>query len=112
VIDPGSRQGFARIALAYAPDLPPGGFASAIIRSGTVVAPMLPESALLSDNQGSYVYVVDKNNKVVRRAVKLGMVTDKGVVIVSGLDGNERVVMRSGSFLAVGQVVKPAAVKP
>jgi hypothetical protein len=97
--------------LAYAPDLPPGGFASAVIRSGTVVAPMLPESALLSDNQGSYVFIVGKDNKIMRRAVKLGMVTDQGVVIAEGLDGNERVVMRAGGFLAVGQVVKPAAAK-
>ncbi len=28
------------------------------IRSGTVVAPVLPESALLSDDEGSYVYIV------------------------------------------------------
>ncbi|WP_374530545.1 efflux RND transporter periplasmic adaptor subunit, partial [Novosphingobium sp.] len=56
-IDPSSRQGVARVALAYAPDLRPGGFAGAVIKSGTVVAPMLPESAILSDNAGSYVYV-------------------------------------------------------
>ena len=55
VIDPLSRQGVAKIARAYAPDLPPGGFASAVIQSGTLVAPMLPESAILSDNKGSYV---------------------------------------------------------
>lgn len=42
VIDPSSRQGVARIALAYAPELRPGGFATATIRSGTLVAPLLP----------------------------------------------------------------------
>ena len=111
VIDPVSRQGFARIALAYAPDLPPGGFASAEIKSGTVVAPMLPESAILSDAKGSYVYVVGKDNKVQRRDIKLGLVTDKGIAIVAGLAGDERVVLRAGGFLAADELIKPVAAK-
>ena len=111
VIDPASRQGFARIALAYAPDLPPGGFASAEIKSGSIVAPMLPESAILSDNKGSYVYIVGKNNKVERRDIKLGMVTDHGIAIVGGLAGNEQVVLRAGGFLASGETIKPVAAK-
>jgi RND family efflux transporter MFP subunit len=111
VIDPQSRQGFARIALAYAPDLPPGGFASAEIKSGTVVAPMLPESAILSDAKGSYVYVVGPNDKVQRRDIKLGLVTDSGIAIVSGLAGNERVVLRAGGFLAQDEQIKPVAAK-
>ena len=111
VIDPSSRQGFARIALAYAPDLPPGGFASAEIKSGAVVAPMLPESAILSDNKGSYVYIVGKDNKVERRDIKLGLVTNQGIAIVAGLSGNERVVLRAGGFLSPGEVIKPVASK-
>jgi len=111
VIDPASRQGAARIALAYAADLPPGGFASAVIKSGTVVAPMLPESALQSDSQGSYVYVVGKDNKVERRNVKLGLVTDQGVAIIDGLAGSERVVLRAGGFLSAGESIKPVQAK-
>ena len=111
VVDPASRQGFARIALAYAPDLPPGGFASAEIKSGSVVAPMLPESAIQSDNKGSYVYIVGKDNKVERRDIKLGLVTNQGIAIVSGLSGNERVVLRAGGFLSPGEVIKPVASK-
>ena len=112
VIDPQSRQGVARIALAYAPDLPPGGFASAQIKSGTVVAPMLPESAILSDNKGSYVYVVGPNNKVQRRDIKLGLVTDQGIAVVAGLDGSERIVLRAGGFLSPGETIKPSLIKP
>ena len=112
VIDPLSRQGFARIALAYAPDLPPGGFASAEIKAGTVIAPMLPESAILSDNKGSYVYVLSQDNKVQRRDIKLGLVTDKGIAVVAGLSGSEQVVLRAGGFLSQGEMIKPVAVKP
>lgn len=107
-IDPQTRQGTARVALAYAPGLRPGGFASAEINSGTVVAPVLPESAILSDDKGSYVYVVGKDDKVVRRAVKTGIVTDRGITIVEGLNGSERVVLRAGGFLSPGDRVKPA----
>lgn len=111
VIDPTSRQGTARIALAYAPELRPGGFATATIRSGTVVAPMLPESAILSDNQGNYVYVIDKDNKARRRPVKTGLVTETGIAVIEGLDGSERVVLRAGGFLQPDQTVQPKLVK-
>ena len=111
VIDPASRQGVARIALAYSPDLPPGGFASAVIKSGSVVAPMLPESAIQSDNAGSFVYVVGAGNKIERRNVKLGLVTDRGIAVIAGLTGNERIVARAGGFLSVGEVIQPVLAK-
>jgi HlyD family secretion protein len=107
-IDPQTRQGTARIALAYAPELRPGGFASVDIHAGTMQAPMLPESALLSDAQGSYVFVVGKRNKVERRGVKIGMVTDKGIAVAQGLTGSERVVLRAGAFLSAGELINPS----
>lgn len=112
VINPQSRQGVARIALPYAPELRPGGFASVTIKSGTLVAPVLPESAILSDRKGSYVYLVGPNNKALRRDVKTGMVTPGGIVISTGLTGNERVVLRAGGFLQPGETIKPVSPKP
>lgn len=111
VIDPQTRQGTARIALSYAPELRPGGFANAVIISGTVNAPVLPESAVLSDSEGSFVYVVGKGNKVERRDVKVGDVTENGLVILSGISGSERVVVRAGAFLTAGETVTPKAAK-
>ncbi|MCW1401507.1 efflux RND transporter periplasmic adaptor subunit [Novosphingobium sp. MW5] len=111
VIDPASRQGFARIALAYAPELRPGGFAAAVIKAGSLVAPLLPDSAVMSDSQGSYVYIVGKDNKIERRNVKVGLVTDKGIAVASGLSGNERVVLRAGGFLSPGETIQPIAGK-
>lgn len=112
VIDPQTRQGTARIALSYAPELRPGGFATVVIRSGTVVAPLLPESAILSDNAGSFVYVVGPDNKVTRRPVKTGLVTEQGIAVVSGLSGSERVVYRAGGFLQPGETVNPKLIAP
>ncbi|MDB5683009.1 MAG: HlyD-family secretion protein [Sphingomonas bacterium] len=107
VIDPNMRQGTARIALAYDPALRPGGFASASIVSGTVDAPLLPESAVQSDAQGNFVYVVGPDNKVARRPVKIGEVSDAGIAITSGLAGDERVVLSAGAFLNAGDQVIP-----
>ncbi|BBC71390.1 secretion protein HylD [Altererythrobacter sp. B11] len=108
-IDEQSRQGIARVALAYAPELRPGGFAEVRINSGTVVAPQLPESAILSDEDGSFVYVVDKDNKVRRRKVTTGLVAASGIAVTSGLEGNEKVVLRAGGFLNEGDTVRPVA---
>ena len=112
VIDPNSRQGTARIALSYAPQLRPGGFASAEILAGTTVAPLLPESAILSDNSGSYVFIVGKDEKVARRDVKTGTITDDGIIVTDGLTGGERVILRAGAFVSTGETVKPKMAKP
>ncbi|MGS1016362.1 efflux RND transporter periplasmic adaptor subunit [Allosphingosinicella humi] len=107
VIDPVNRQGEARIALAYDPLLRPGGFAGADLVAGQVDAPMLPESAVQSDAKGNFVYVIDVNDKVVRKDVKVGQVADAGVPVIAGLAGNERVVQSAGAFLNPGDKVRP-----
>jgi hypothetical protein len=85
----------------------PGGFAEAKITAGTTTAPMLPQSAVLSDEQGNYVYVINAKNEVERRAIKIGSVNDNGVTIAEGISGNEAVVLSAGPFLNPGQKVKP-----
>lgn len=107
VIDPDSRQGVARIALSYDPALRPGGFATARIVAGSVDAPLLPESSIQSDQKGSFLYVVDKNDTIVRRDVKVGNVSDGGITILSGLSNGERVVLSAGAFLNPGDKVVP-----
>jgi RND family efflux transporter MFP subunit len=107
VIDPQTRQGIARIAVAYNPAMRPGGFAAATIVGGSTQAPLLPDSALQSDEKGSFVYIVGPDDKAVRRGVTIGQVYDEGVTIVGGLNGSERVVLSAGGFLAPGQKVKP-----
>lgn len=111
VIDPQTRQGIARVALRYDPALRPGGFAAADIVGGVSSVPLLPDSAIQSDEQGSFVYVVGADNKIARRAVKLGQVSDAGVAIVDGLNGTERVVRSAGGFLSPGQQIKPVRAK-
>ncbi len=111
VIDPQTRQGIARIALSYDKALRPGGFAAAKIISGAAAVPLLPESAIQSDPKGSYVYIVGPQNKVVRRTVTVGDVTDAGVTVLSGLTGQEAVVVSAGAFLNPGESIIPQRVK-
>jgi hypothetical protein len=68
---------------------------------------MLPESAVQSDAKGSFVYVIDAGDKVVRKDVKVGQVADAGVPVIAGLAGNERVVQSAGAFLNPGDKVRP-----
>ena len=107
IIDPTTRLGMVRIAIPYTPAVKPGGFAEADITAGTTTAPLLPQSAVLSDAQGNYVYLINDRNEVVRRAIKIGTVSDSGVTIAQGLTGNESVVLSAGPFLNPGQKVKP-----
>jgi RND family efflux transporter MFP subunit len=107
VIDPQSRLGEVRISVPYAPSMRPGGFAEVKITAGQTTAPRLPQSAVLSDEQGNYVYVVNGKNEVERRGITVGSISDDGVTITAGLSGNEPVVLSAGPFLNPGQKVNP-----
>jgi len=106
-IDPQSRLGMVRISVPYDSVMRPGGFAEARITAGTTSAPLLPQSAVLSDDKGNYVYIVNGKNDVERRDIKIGSVDNRGVTIAEGLSGNESVVLSAGPFLNPGQKVKP-----
>lgn len=107
MINATSRQGMARISLPFDRALRPGGFASVEIKAGAMTAPVLPESAVQTSREGSFVYIVGKDNKVKRRPVKVGTTTANGLTIAEGLDGTERVVLYAGGFLNPDEVIKP-----
>lgn len=107
VIDANSRQGVARITLVYAPGLRVGAFANATIAAGAATRPVLPQSAVMVDDAGSYVYVVGADGKVVRKNVHVGDVSEQGMSITAGLNGTEKVVLSSGAFLTPGEKVAP-----
>ena len=111
MIDAQSRQGIARVALPFDKALRPGGFASVEIKSGAMTAPVLPESAVQTGREGSFVYIVGKDNKVKQRPVKVGSVTANGLIIEQGLDGTERVVLYAGGFLNPDETINPKLLK-
>lgn len=109
IIDPLTRQGTVRISLPAADqNLRPGAFARADIRVGNTAGTILPQTAVLSDEQGSYTLIVGAGDKVERRAVTIGGARSEGLLVTGGLTGTERVVAIAGAFLRPGEQVKIA----
>ena len=109
VIDPQTREGMVRIAMrASDPDLRPGAFASAHVQVGATPGVLLPQTAVLSDESGRYVLIVDRRDRVEKRSVRVTDARSDGLVIGRGLSGAERVVAVAGPFLQPGERVTVA----
>jgi len=108
VIDPQTRLGSVRIDLPANRDLRPGAFARGEISVGSGRRPLLPQTAVMSDTTGNYVFVVDASSKVERRDVRVEGSRAEGVVIGSGLQGGEKVVTTAGPYLRAGEAVRIA----
>jgi len=108
IIDPQSRLGEARIQLQPDPLLRPGAFARGEVVVGKGEKPILPQTAVQSDEKGTFVLIVNSDNRLERRDVRAAETTEKGIVVASGLTGQEKVVMTAGGFLRVGEQVEVA----
>ncbi len=109
VIDPETRLGSVRIDLESDPVLRPGAFARAEVAVRSERRPVLPQTAVLADERGSYVYVVDDDGRIERRAVTVAGTRNEGIVIAGGIDGSERIVSTAGAFLRDGERVRTVA---
>jgi HlyD family secretion protein len=107
VIDPATRLGMARIDLLPDANLRPGAFARAEVTVSNAERAVLPQTAVLTDERGSYVLIVNAQNKVERRAVRVSGIVQGGVTIAEGVAGTDRVIATAGAFLQEGEVVKP-----
>ena len=87
-----------------------GAFVTVLISDPHPVnALLIPRAAVLSDQQGDYVFTVDAQNKVARANVKLGEGNGADQVVQSGLTAGERIVVDGLQRVHAGAVVKPAA---
>jgi RND family efflux transporter MFP subunit len=107
VIDPQTRLGTVRVALKPDPNLRPGAFARAEVTVSNAQRTVLPQTAVLTDDKGTYVLVVTAQNKVERRAVHVSGIVGNGVSIADGVKDKEEVVATAGAFLQEGEVVRP-----
>jgi RND family efflux transporter MFP subunit len=105
-IDPASRLGEVRIGLDPDPNLRPGAFARGEVVVSDAARAVVPQTAVLADRKGNYVLVIGPDMKVARRDVRVADTTSNGVVIASGLEGNERIVVTAGAFLREGETVR------
>jgi membrane fusion protein, multidrug efflux system len=76
----------------------------------TVLA--IPRAAVLSDQQGDYVYVVDAQNKVEQRRIHLGQSTPSTAVVSNGLTEGELVISEGLQRARPGEVVSPGPASP
>jgi membrane fusion protein (multidrug efflux system) len=76
----------------------------------TVLA--IPRAAVLSDQQGDYVYVVDAQNKVQARRIQQGQSTPSTAVITNGLSQGELVVSEGLQSIHDGETVLPGPATP
>jgi membrane fusion protein, multidrug efflux system len=76
----------------------------------TVLA--IPRAAVLSDQQGDYVYVVDAQNKAQVRRIQLGQSTPSTAVVVGGLNDGETVISEGVQRVRPNQPVAPAPATP
>jgi membrane fusion protein (multidrug efflux system) len=68
----------------------------------------VPRAAVVADQQGSYVYVVDDQNIARQRRVRLGQVTPEAAGIVDGLKEGEQVVVEGLQRARPNAPVTPA----
>jgi membrane fusion protein (multidrug efflux system) len=72
----------------------------------------IPRAAVLSDQQGDYVYVVDAQNKAQIRRIQLGQSTPQTAVVTSGLNEGELVISEGVQRARPGEVVSPGPASP
>ena len=77
-----------------------------------VQAVVIPRSAVLQDQGGNYVFVLDQENKAQRRGVGLGRSIADQVVVERGLETGERVVVEGVQRVRAGQPVQPGPATP
>lgn len=70
-------------------------------------AVLVPQVALSADINGSYVMVVKDDNTVEQKYLQLGEVIDDNQVVVSGLDGSEKVIVQGLQKVKNGITVTP-----
>ena len=112
VIDPQTRLGMARVALTPDPNLRPGAFARAEVTVSNADRAVLPQTAVLTDDKGSYVLIVNAQHKIERRAVHVSGIVQDGVTIADGIGGKDQVVATAGAFLQEGELVIPVLKVP
>ena len=76
----------------------------------TVLA--ISRAAVLSDQQGDYVYAVDAQNKAQQRRIQLGQSTPSIAVVTSGLNEGELVISEGIQRARPGEVVSPGPATP
>jgi membrane fusion protein (multidrug efflux system) len=72
----------------------------------------IPRSAVLSDQQGDYVFTVGADNKAEQRRIQLGQSTSTVAAVISGLALGDKVIVEGLQRVRPGQPVSPGPASP
>jgi membrane fusion protein (multidrug efflux system) len=88
--------------------LVPGDFVNVTAISKKPVAVVLvPQEAVSDSTNGTYVWIVDKDNKAQQRFVKISNQEDKNWIVEEGLESGETVIVAGFQRLRPGSLVSP-----
>ncbi|MEA2115171.1 MAG: efflux RND transporter periplasmic adaptor subunit [Thermodesulfobacteriota bacterium] len=96
-------------ALFSNPDhtLLPGQYVTVMVsRSAPMMMPVVPQAAVLVNQQGHYVMMVDKENKAVARPVIVGAVVGNMQAVESGLNAGDTIIVQGIQKVRPGQTVQ------
>ncbi len=91
----------------------PGQFVTLYVqRKEAPSLPVVPQTAVLQDSEGRFVYLLGKNNVVSQRRIDTGARVGNGWAVNTGLNGGEQVVVQGIQRLAEGMTVQPSEGQP
>lgn len=94
-------------------ELVDGEFVTAIVEDPEPLETLtVPRAAVLSDQQGDYVYVVGSDNKAQQRRIKLGQSTPLVAAVLTGLNEGDNVVVDGLQRVRPNMVVAPGPMAP
>jgi membrane fusion protein (multidrug efflux system) len=107
-------QGTGTVAVRAVFDNPdqiliPNQFVTVIARQGEAeTLPVAPQTAILQDREGRFVYVLNDDDTVSARRIRTGPRTDGGWAVVDGLAAGELIVISGVQRLRDGAAVQPS----
>jgi membrane fusion protein, multidrug efflux system len=89
----------------------PGGVVGVVVDRGKPGSSLVvPQAAILLDQAGNYVMIVDDANKVEQRRITTGVEQGRDIVVADGLKEGERVIVEGLQKVHPGQIVAPTTV--
>ncbi|MCW8917210.1 MAG: efflux RND transporter periplasmic adaptor subunit [Gammaproteobacteria bacterium] len=109
-VDALSRQGTIEVLFNPPPaGAMPGQLCRVTLPLRGAVRLLVPHTALRRDSRGEFLFMVNGDNRVARRAVVSGLHFDERVEILDGLRAGERIVTRGFLGLSEGSTVAAAS---
>ncbi len=109
-VDKTARLGKIRVQMAGSAGLAVGSFARGVVETGRRKGVTVPVQALTYRRSGPIVQMVQEN-RIISKPVTTGLVGDGFAEIISGLEADQMVVARAGTFLRDGDIITPVTLK-